>query len=40
MGVYILLSRKTEDTGNIFVQCGQGATRTVNITGGIGVQEA
>jgi hypothetical protein len=39
-GEYILLGRKTEDESNIFVQYGQGATRTVNVTGGAGLQEA
>lgn len=39
-GEYMLLGRKSEDTTNIFVQYGQGATRTVNVTGGSGVQEA
>ena len=39
-GEYILLGRKTGDTSNIFVQYGQGATRTVNLTGGAGIQEA
>lgn len=39
-GEYILLGRKTVDTANIFVQYGFGATRTVNLTGGKGVQEA
>lgn len=39
-GEYMLLGRKSEDTANIFVQYGQGATRTVHLTGGIGVQEA
>ncbi|KAJ3455791.1 hypothetical protein MRS44_017273 [Fusarium solani] len=39
-GEYMLLGRKTEDTSNIFVQYGQGATRTVNVTGGGGLQEA
>lgn len=34
-GEYMLLGRKSEDTANIFVQYGQGATRTVNITGGV-----
>ncbi|KAK1716826.1 uncharacterized protein BDZ83DRAFT_587064 [Colletotrichum acutatum] len=33
-GEYILLGRKTEDTANEFVQYGQGATRTVNVTAG------
>ncbi|KAG8412146.1 hypothetical protein J3458_014340 [Metarhizium acridum] len=40
-GEYMLLGRKSADTANMFVQYGQGATRTVNITGGAeGVQEA
>jgi hypothetical protein len=39
-GEYLLLGRQTIDTANVFVQYGQGATRTVNITGGQGVQEA
>lgn len=39
-GEYILLGRKSEDSSNIFVQYGQGATRTVNVTGGAGIQEA
>ncbi|KJK76085.1 hypothetical protein H634G_08490 [Metarhizium anisopliae BRIP 53293] len=40
-GEYMLLGRKSEDTSNIFVQYGQGATRTVNITGGAEkIQEA
>ena len=39
-GEYLLLGRKTVDTSNIFVQYGQGATRTVNVTGGPGRQEA
>jgi hypothetical protein len=39
-GEYLLVGRKTADTANIFVQYGQGATRTVNITGGVGIQEA
>jgi len=39
-GEYMLLGRKSEDTTNIFVQYGQGATRTVNVTGGEGIQEA
>ncbi|KAH8590379.1 hypothetical protein B0O99DRAFT_634761 [Bisporella sp. PMI_857] len=38
-GEFRLLGRQTLDTSNIFVQYGQGATRTVNITGG-GRQEA
>ncbi|KXH53663.1 hypothetical protein CSIM01_07701 [Colletotrichum simmondsii] len=33
-GEYILLGRKTVDTSNEFVQYGQGATRTVNVTAG------
>ncbi|KUJ24098.1 uncharacterized protein LY89DRAFT_776277 [Mollisia scopiformis] len=39
-GEYLLVGRQTVDTSNIFVQYGQGATRTVNMTGGIGTQEA
>lgn len=39
-GEYMLLGRKTQDTANIFVQYGQGETRTVNVTGGNGVQTA
>jgi hypothetical protein len=39
-GEYLLVGRQTVDTGNIFVQYGQGATRTVNMTGGPGLQEA
>lgn len=39
-GEYMLLGRKSLDTSNIFVQYGQGATRTVNFTGGPGIQEA
>ena len=39
-GEYMLLGRKSADTTNIFVQYGQGATRTVNATGGSGIQEA
>ncbi|KAI5460420.1 hypothetical protein BGZ63DRAFT_454703 [Mariannaea sp. PMI_226] len=39
-GEYMLLGRKSEDIANIFVQYGQGATRTVNITGGNATQEA
>jgi hypothetical protein len=39
-GEYILLGRQTVDTANVFVQYGFGATRTVNLTGGEGVQEA
>ncbi|ORY11159.1 hypothetical protein BCR34DRAFT_601606 [Clohesyomyces aquaticus] len=39
-GEYMLLGRRTLDPANIFVQYGQGVTRTVNITGGPGVQEA
>ncbi|CZT48346.1 uncharacterized protein RSE6_09027 [Rhynchosporium secalis] len=38
-GEYRLLGRQTIDTANVFVQYGQGATRTVNITEG-GRQEA
>jgi len=39
-GEYMLLGRQSVDISNIFVQYGQGATRTVNITGGPGRQEA
>jgi len=39
-GEYLLVRRKTVDTSNIFVQYGQGATRTINVTGGAGIQEA
>src|SRR3954471_18792128 len=39
-GEYMLLGRRAVDVANIFVQYGQGATRTVNITGGPGRQEA
>ena len=39
-GEYILLGRQTVDTANVFVQYGFGATRTVNLTGGTGIQEA
>jgi hypothetical protein len=39
-GEYMLLGRRTEDVSNIFVQYGQGATRTVNVTCGQGIQEA
>jgi hypothetical protein len=33
-GEYVLLGRKTDDTSNIFIQFGQGATRTFNTTAG------
>lgn len=36
-GEYLLVGRQTVDTSNIFVQYGQGATRTVNMTGGQGL---
>jgi len=39
-GEYILLGRQTVDTANIFVQYGFGATRTVNLTAGTGIQQA
>lgn len=39
-GEYMLIGRKTEDISNIFVQYGQGVTRTVNLTGGNDIQEA
>lgn len=38
-GEYMLLGRQAADLTNIFVQYGQGATRTVNVTAG-GRQEA
>jgi hypothetical protein len=38
-GEYMLVGRKTLDTSNIFLQFGQGATRTFNMTGGPGTQE-
>ncbi|OCL08449.1 hypothetical protein AOQ84DRAFT_376753 [Glonium stellatum] len=39
-GEYMLLGRKIADTASIFVQYGQGATRTMNVTRGAGIQEA
>lgn len=39
-GEFMLLGRQSVDITNIFIQYGQGATRTVNVTGGAGVQEA
>lgn len=39
-GEYLLLGRRDIDSSNIFVQYGQGETRTANFTGGPGVQEA
>jgi hypothetical protein len=39
-GEYLLLGRQTVDTADVFVQYGQGATRTVNMTGGPGIQES
>lgn len=39
-GEFMLLGRKSLDNSNIFVQYGQGATRTVNMTGGPGIQES
>lgn len=39
-GGYMLLGQQGPDIANIFVQYGQGATRTVNITGGGARQEA
>src|ERR1700694_2894968 len=33
-GEYLLLGRKVDDTSNIFLQFGQGVTRTFNTTGG------
>lgn len=39
-GEYRLLGRRDVDAANTFVQYGQGPTRTVNVTGGAGRQEA
>ncbi|CZS99040.1 uncharacterized protein RAG0_07538 [Rhynchosporium agropyri] len=39
-GEYILVARKSVDTSNVFVQYGQGAMRTVNMTAGVGKQSA
>ena len=40
-GEYRLLARQTLDTANIFIQYGQGQTRTFNLTGDVsGYQEA
>lgn len=39
-GEYMLIGRRSVDISNIFVQYGQGETRTVNFTGGQGRQEA
>jgi hypothetical protein len=36
-GEYLLVRRQTADTVIIFVQYRQGATRTVNMTGGPGI---
>jgi hypothetical protein len=33
-GEYLLLGRKIQDTSNIFIQFGQGATRTFNTSAG------
>jgi hypothetical protein len=37
-GEYLLLGRKVDDTANIFIQYGQGATRTFNTTQGSRVE--
>ena len=37
-GEYLLLGRKVQDTSNIFIQFGQGSTRTLNTTGGSRVE--
>jgi hypothetical protein len=37
-GEYLLLGRKVPNTGNIFIQFGQRPTRTLNTTGGVGVE--
>jgi hypothetical protein len=39
-GEYRLLGRTPVDKANVFVQYGQGTTRTVNVTGGPGIQES
>ena len=39
-GEYLLVGRRTVDTSNVFVQYGQCETRTVNFTGGLGIQQA
>ena len=39
-GEYMLLGRQTLDTANVFIQYGFGATRTMNVTAGKGVQYA
>jgi hypothetical protein len=39
-GEYRLLGRTLADSANVFVQYGQGTTRTVNVTGGPGFQAA
>lgn len=39
-GEYLLLGRKNIDNANIFVQYGQGETRTANFSGGAGQQES
>ena len=36
-GEYMLVGRQTVDTSNVFVDYGQGATNTVNMTGGTGI---
>lgn len=38
-GEYMIVGRQSLDTSNIFIQYGQGATRTANFTGGQGVQQ-
>ena len=38
-GEYRLIGKQMQDAGGIFVQYGQGDTRTVNVTGGPGRQE-
>ncbi|KAH7391362.1 hypothetical protein BKA64DRAFT_710267 [Cadophora sp. MPI-SDFR-AT-0126] len=37
-GEYILVARKTVDTSNVFIQYGQGESRTANMTAGPGLQ--
>ncbi|KAL2063426.1 hypothetical protein VTL71DRAFT_5231 [Oculimacula yallundae] len=37
-GEYMLVARKTVDTSNVFTAYGQGASKTINMTAGIGQQ--
>jgi hypothetical protein len=38
-GEYVILGRKTQDIGNVFVPFGEGDASSVNITGGPGRQD-